>query len=162
MIVVTGIFAAAETDDEIAAILSHELAHLLSHHAQADMSAKMLSTAAALPTLLCIGGAYFHRPLGIYALMPIAVSELIKHTLCGQHETEADFVGMLLMAQAGYDPTATVSVFKKLHRVEQEARKTFGPNAQAAYKTYHPHVSHHAQTLQTRSNQSLPIVRKET
>jgi len=97
------------TDDEIAAVLGHEMAHALREHSRERASRAMatgmgISVAGAL---LGVGGA------GQDLMSTVAhVTFELPHSRL--HETEADRIGLELAARAGYDPRAAISLFDKM------------------------------------------------
>lgn len=96
------------TDDEVAMVMGHEMAHALREHARARM-AKSAGTGAALSIgaqLLGLGRA------GDYAAR--AGTQLLTLKFSRGDETEADLVGLELAARAGYDPQASLTLWKKM------------------------------------------------
>jgi predicted Zn-dependent protease len=100
------------TDDEIAAVMGHEIAHALREHARERMSRQM-------GTQLGVGivGAL----LGVGDLGQSIAGQVAEVTLnlpnSRLHETEADRIGVELAARAGYDPKAAVSLWEKMAKV---------------------------------------------
>lgn len=100
------------TDDELAAVLGHEIAHALREHSRERASEQMvagglISAGSALLGLGDIGakGAEF------------AYMGLLGLPNSRRHETEADRVGIELAARAGYDPKAAVTLWQKMGQV---------------------------------------------
>lgn len=96
------------SDDEVAMVMGHEMAHALREHARARM-AKSAGTGAALS----IGA----QLLGLGQVGDMAAragTQLITLKFSRGDETEADLVGLELAARAGYDPKASVSLWKKM------------------------------------------------
>ncbi len=96
------------SDDEVAMVMGHEMAHALREHARARL-AKTTGTGA----VLSIGA----QLLGLGQLGDIgarATTQLISLKFSRNDETEADLVGLELAARAGYDPRASVSLWKKM------------------------------------------------
>jgi len=96
------------SDDESAMIMGHEMAHALREHARARI-AKTQGTSA----LLSIGA----QLLGLGQLGDVAANigtQLITLKFSRTDETEADLVGLELAARAGYNPDASVSLWKKM------------------------------------------------
>lgn len=108
----TGIIDRLElTDDEIAAIMGHEMAHALREHGR-ERAAK--STIAQGVT---IGASLLSQLMGYGDLGGYVASAGAKLTLLGfsrSDETEADVVGMDLAARAGYDPRAGIVLWQKM------------------------------------------------
>ncbi|MFM9928035.1 M48 family metallopeptidase [Variovorax sp. H27-G14] len=96
------------SDDEVAMVMGHEMAHALREHARARM-AKSAGTGAALS----IGA----QLLGLGQVGDMAAragTQLITLKFSRGDETEADLVGLELAARAGYDPKASVSLWQKM------------------------------------------------
>ena len=106
------------TDDEVAMIMGHEMAHALREHARARI-AKSQGTG----TLLSLGA----QLLGLGQLGDVAASigtQLLTLRFSREDETDADLVGLELAARGGYDPQAAVSLWQKM---EQSGGGSSGP-----------------------------------
>lgn len=101
---------AATTDDEIAAVLSHEIAHVLVHHDGAEMSGHVLGSVAMLPMAPLILGAFVAIELAILAVLSLFIASLVMSSLSKEREDEADEIGILLMTEVGFDPTSTMLI----------------------------------------------------
>ena len=113
----SGLINLVDTEDELAGVIGHEIAHgVLRHIDKAMARAKRLS----LATLAAIiAGAFLAQDArGAAALgtsaMAMAQSLLLKYTR--DNEVEADQKGMKYMIDAGYDPRAMVVFLKKIYR----------------------------------------------
>jgi Zn-dependent protease with chaperone function len=97
------------TDDELAAVIGHEIAHALLEHGRARMSEQVLKLVG-----LNLAAAYFGlSDVGTAALAQAAQLAITLPYSRG-HETDADLVGLELSARAGYDPRAAVSLWRKM------------------------------------------------
>ncbi|MCS6945618.1 MAG: M48 family metallopeptidase [Sutterellaceae bacterium] len=97
----------AVSDDELAAVLGHEIAHALREHARERMSRQM-GTAVGLSVVEILMGV----SLG-------DVGQLLAQSMfvlpnSRENELEADRIGVELAARAGYDPRAAISLWKKM------------------------------------------------
>ncbi len=101
------------TDDEVAMVMGHEIAHALREHARERMGKSM-----ATNTLSKIGGALASVYLGVDPRVTDAVAmqgaNLLTLKFGREDESEADLVGMELAARAGYNPRAGVSLWQKM------------------------------------------------
>jgi predicted Zn-dependent protease len=96
------------TDDEIAVVMGHEMAHALREHARERM-AKSTATSVGLRGLAAI--------LGLGGLGDVAAgmgAQLLTLKFSRSDETESDLVGMELAARAGYDPRAGIALWQKM------------------------------------------------
>ena len=105
----TGILVKLElNDDEVAAIMGHEIAHALREHARERMG----KTAATR-----IGANVLSAVLGLGNLGDAALqmgAQLLTLKFGREDESEADLIGMDLSARAGYSPQAGVSLWQKM------------------------------------------------
>jgi predicted Zn-dependent protease len=97
------------TDDELAAVIGHEVAHALLQHGRARMSEAVLKNVGVNLAALYFG-------LGDLGATALAQAAQVAITLpySRSHETDADLVGIELAARAGYDPRAAVSLWTKM------------------------------------------------
>lgn len=96
------------TDDEIAMVMGHEMAHALREHARSRV-AKSQATS--------IGLSLGAQLLGLGELGNVAANlgtQLLTLKFSRSDETEADLVGLELAARAGYNPEAAVSLWRKM------------------------------------------------
>ncbi|MDG6774242.1 M48 family metallopeptidase [Thiomicrorhabdus sp. ZW0627] len=100
------------TDDEIAAIMGHEMAHALREHGRERASQAQL-TQVGLAALQAFTG--FQGPSMDLAAMAINVTLTLPNSRT--HETEADRMGVELAARAGYNPYAAVNVWQKMSKM---------------------------------------------
>jgi Zn-dependent protease with chaperone function len=100
------------TDDELAAIVGHEIAHALLEHGRARMSESVLKNAG-----INLAAAYFGLSNVGTAALAQAAQLAVTLPYSRGHETDADLVGIELAARAGFDPRAAVSVWKKMSAV---------------------------------------------
>ena len=96
------------SDDEVATIMGHEMAHALREHARERMGKTAATNVGAgvLSALLGLGNAG-------NTLLNVG-GQLLTLRFSREDETEADIVGMDLAARAGYDPAAGVTLWQKM------------------------------------------------
>jgi Zn-dependent protease with chaperone function len=113
------------TDDEVAMVLGHEMAHALREHAR-ERIAKSQGTGA----LLSFGAQLF----GLGQLGETAANigtQLLTLKFSRDDESEADLVGLELGARAGFDPQASITLWEKMARA---SGRSGGP----AFLSTHP------------------------
>ena len=143
----TGILESLKlTDDEVAAVMGHEIAHALLEHGRARMSEQVLksvgiSVAAALLNLGQLSTELLARATDLAVSLPYARTQ----------ETDADLVGMELAARAGYDPRAAAEVWHKMQRLAAQTKRGQPPQ----FLSTHP--SHATRIKEIEAN--LPRVR---
>ena len=101
-------------DDEIAAIMGHEIAHALREHGRERLSQAMAQSAITNIALAAAGG---------YGAQITAANQVAQYVLVlpnsRQNESEADAIGVELAARAGYNPRAAISVWQKMMKATQ-------------------------------------------
>jgi len=105
------------TDDEIAIVLGHEIAHALREHSREQMSQAM-----AAQTAIGIGAALFGLGEGSAGVANAGYEALVATRFSRDDESEADRIGLELTARAGYDPRAGVTLWQKMIKSSQGGR----------------------------------------
>lgn len=115
--VYTGIIDSLKlSDGELAAILGHEIAHALREHSRERASSDML-LGAGLTIISAVTGL---GDLGNTALN-LAAQYTIAMPFSRSHESEADIIGLELMARAGYNPNSAVNVWRKMNQLDENS-----------------------------------------
>lgn len=97
------------TDDEIAAIMGHEIAHALREHSRERISQQMV-TSIGLDVL----AAGLGLSQGQSQIAGLVTDVTLTLPYGRKHETESDRIGVELAARAGYDPRASVALWQKM------------------------------------------------
>ena len=145
MVVYTGLIdKLGLSDDELAAIMGHEISHSLREHARERISQEQTTG-----LLLGIGGAL----LGLGEVGQGLANAVAQVTFTLPHsrdqETEADRLGVELAARAGYDPHAAVSVWQKM----LSAGNSGGPQ----FLSTHPSPSTRLADLKVYADRVMPL-----
>ena len=111
--VYTGIFPIARDETGLAVVLGHEVAHALLRHAGERMSQSQLLGAG-----LAIAGASGINPQ-LLQVFGMGASVGLVLPFSRSQESEADHVGLILMAKAGYDPKVSLEVWERMERKER-------------------------------------------
>jgi len=110
----TGILAVARDEDGIAVVMGHEVAHAIARHGAERMSQGMAvrlggaALAAALADRPAETRALYSEAYGVGS----ALGVLLPYSRA--HESEADRIGLILMAKAGYDPGHALEFWKRM------------------------------------------------
>jgi predicted Zn-dependent protease len=108
------------SDAELAAVIGHEMAHALREHSRERIS-RLYAQQIALAGVAVVTGAG-EGAMGL-ANQVASVTFQLPHSR--EQESEADTIGLELMARAGYDPNAAVSVWKKMIAANQGGTPQF-------------------------------------
>jgi predicted Zn-dependent protease len=132
------------TDDEMAAVMGHEIAHALREHGRERASQAVLQS-----TVLNIGAAI----LGVGSTAVDLSSTILDITFnlpnSRQDEVEADRIGVELAARAGFDPHAAVSLWQKMGQL--------GGGRGPAFLSTHPSPENRIKDLQVYSERVMPL-----
>lgn len=109
----TGMWTVAKTQDELAAVMAHELAHVISRHA-AERVSQQMAAGVALEAAQAYSGSrtspentrMLMGALGLGAQLGVVLP------FSRVHETEADVLGQRIMAEAGFDPEGAVRLWQ--------------------------------------------------
>jgi predicted Zn-dependent protease len=108
------------TDDEVAMVMGHEIAHALREHARERMG-KATATNGVATIGSTVASVFFGVSPQITDLVAKQGANLINLKFSRDDETEADLVGMEIAARAGYDPRAGVSLWEKMSAANKGA-----------------------------------------
>jgi predicted Zn-dependent protease len=131
------------TDDEVAVVMGHEVAHALLEHAR-ERIVKNTGT-----ELLLRGGAALFGLGQLGDLVAQGGTHLLNLTYGRGDELEADALGLLLAARAGYDPRAGVTLWKKMMALSKSAPPT--------WLSTHPSGASRIQDIEARLPRVAPI-----
>jgi predicted Zn-dependent protease len=120
--VYTGLFKYIKDDDDLAAVLSHEVAHALARHAGERLSQGRLAQAGGLAlgiglAALGVGSGASQVAMQGYSL-GTKVGVLLPYSRV--QESEADKIGLILMAKAGYDPQSALKFWERFATAKKD------------------------------------------
>ena len=115
--VYTGIFKYAKNEAGLATIMGHEIGHAIARHGGQRMSQQM-ATNAAIAGLAIIGLSRLDdtKKTLVMAALGAGATYGIILPFSRKHETEADEIGLVLMAKAGYDPIEAVNFWDRFSK----------------------------------------------
>lgn len=132
------------TDDELAAVMGHEMAHALREHSREQASAQALQQMG-----IGIVGSLLGVSETTQQLSQLALEYTVNRPHSRQDETEADRIGVELAARAGYDPRAAVSLWQKMNAL--------GGGAPPQWMSTHPSPETRTRDLQDYSQRVMPL-----
>jgi predicted Zn-dependent protease len=132
------------SDDEVATIMGHEAAHALLEHAREQMGKNVVTSGA-----LRIGAAI----LGLGSVGDFAAqigTQLLSLTYSRSDESQADALGLVMSARAGYDPRAGITLWEKMMRAS-------GGGAPPKLLSTHPANADRIKDIESRLPRVLPM-----
>jgi len=115
--VYTGLIKLADEEDEMAAAIAHEIAHVAARHMTKQATKSALANVAMIPISVILGGGW----AGVAARQGASVgvpAALLKFDR--KDESEADYLGVQYMYAAGYDPTGAITIFEKIQSLQRK------------------------------------------
>lgn len=147
----TGILPVAQNETAIAAIMGHEVAHALANHGQQRMSAGMVQQLGAVAGNVVIKDPKTLNAFNQYYGVATTVGGMLPFSR--GHETEADKIGLYLMALAGYNPSEASRLWERM-------KAKSGGQAPPEILSTHPSNDSRIQNLKALAPQAITEARK--
>ena len=142
MAVYTGLVPVAENADAMAAVMGHEIAHALQRHGAQRMTEAKLAQIGQMA-----GAASGMDPGQMQAVMAIyGYGRALPYAR--KHETEADYVGLMLMAAACFDPREAVPLWERMSAAS-------GGASQPEFASTHPNPGTRIQNLEALMSKAM-------
>ena len=110
----TGLLKVAENQDQLATVIGHEIGHVLAKHGNERMSIQF-ATQTGVQLLQQLGGdADPQKKALLMAALGMGAQFGVVLPFSREHESESDLIGLQLMAQAGFDPRASVALWQNM------------------------------------------------
>ncbi|WP_050899411.1 M48 family metallopeptidase [Oceanimonas sp. GK1] len=110
--VYSGLFTVAETQDQLAAVIGHEIAHVLARHSNERVSRTQLTNIGLSAADTALGQSGLRQPAMAALGLGVQVGYLLPYGR--EQEAEADRLGLQLMARAGFDPQQSVALWRNM------------------------------------------------
>lgn len=147
----TGIFTVARDQDQLAAVIAHEIGHVIARHHDERIT-RQYGAAGALQVIGGLLGARYGQGVGDAAMQGGSIAAQAGFLLPGSRtqETEADVVGQELMAGAGFDPRKAVDLWQNMISAS-------GGNQSPEWLSTHPNPQARIGELQARAAALVPV-----
>lgn len=116
----TGLLSVAQTDGQLAAVVAHEMAHVTSNHAQSRIQRNQTIALGGAILGAVLSGAENGQQLGELAQKGGEIA--FGLTFSRAQELEADRIGTIFMARAGYEPGDAVTLWQRMGARQQSSR----------------------------------------
>ncbi|MCK9396808.1 MAG: M48 family metallopeptidase [Methylobacter sp.] len=114
----TGMITLADNQDQLAAVIGHEVGHVLAKHSNERASQEM-AVNQGLSIIQAVSAPQTALGQTALGMLGIGAQYGILMPYSRVHESEADMIGMDLMAKAGFDPRQSISLWQKMERASQ-------------------------------------------
>ena len=147
MVIYTGIIEQLKlNDDELAAIIGHEMAHALREHSREQISQRFATT-----QVVNIGSILLGLGSAGQNVASLASDLILTLPFSRSMELEADVMGMELMARAGFDPNGAVSVWQKMNALSE------GRSSSTTFLSTHPSDEARVANLKSQLPNVMPL-----
>lgn len=144
--VYTGLLKVTQTQDQLAAVIGHEVSHVLAGHSNERVSQQYATQAGLEVASLIVGGGVAGE--GAMAALGLGAQYGILLPFSRAHESEADLLGLDLMAKAGFDPRQAVTLWQNMAKL--------GGDKPPEFASTHPADATRIEQIEARLPQDLP------
>jgi predicted Zn-dependent protease len=125
--VYTGLFPIAKNEAGLAAVMGHEVVHALARHGGERMSQGIATQIAMIGAAIGLGSSGMGSATSQAAMQALGLGAQVGVLLpfSRKHESEADYIGLLFAAEAGYDPREAVRVWERMEAAGGEQPSEF-------------------------------------
>jgi metalloendopeptidase OMA1, mitochondrial len=125
--VYTGIFPMAKNEAGLAAIMGHEVVHALAEHGGERMSQGLVAQFGMTAAAIVLSTQGQNPALNALAMqaMGLGVQAGVLLPFSRKHESEADYIGLLLAGDAGYDPREAIHIWERMAAASDGAPPEF-------------------------------------
>lgn len=112
--VYTGLLNVATNQDQLASVIGHEIGHVIAQHSNERLSRSQMANVGLKLSSIAISGTDYHD--AAMAGLGLGVQYGVLMPYGRAQESESDIIGLRLMAQAGFDPNESVSLWKNMNK----------------------------------------------
>jgi predicted Zn-dependent protease len=118
MAVYTGLFPVVKDTAGLAAVIGHEVGHAIARHGAERMSQGLVANILAAGAQVALGSQSPAAQQATMAALGLGLEVGVMLPFSRAQEAEADHIGIILMAKAGYDPRAAITVWENFEKAE--------------------------------------------
>jgi predicted Zn-dependent protease len=152
--VYTGILNVTENQDQLGAIIGHEVGHVIEHHSNERLSASKISNIGLAVGTVAVGASDVENKDLWVAGLGIGVQYGLIMPYSRSHESEADIIGQDLMARSGFNPKASIKLWQNMAKLSKGAPPEF--------MSTHPSNATRIKQLTEHLSISTPIFKRAT
>lgn len=147
--VYTGLLDVAENQDQLATVIGHEIAHVLANHSNERVSTSALTNTGLQLAQIAAGGGNSATKQTLFGLLGLGAQVGIALPFGRKQESEADLLGLDLMAKAGFDPRQSVYLWENMGKA--------GGQKPPEFMSTHPSGERRINDLSDRMNSAMAL-----
>ncbi|WP_348767321.1 M48 family metallopeptidase [uncultured Salinisphaera sp.] len=147
--VYSGLLDVAKTDDQLAAVIGHEVGHVLADHGNERVSQQAATQGGLQVVSAFLGGSGGGGNQAVMSALGLGAQVGILLPFSRTQESEADTIGLELMARAGFDPRESVALWQNMAAA--------GGEKPAEFMSTHPSNQHRINNLESHMNQAMQL-----
>ncbi|MDB6149613.1 MAG: peptidase family protein [Chthoniobacter sp.] len=144
IVVYTGILPVAKTEAGLAAVMGHEMAHATARHGSERLFKQKATQTVMTGVQFSVGDMDYGQQQAIMGALGAGAQYGVLMPFGRDHETEADTLGLLYMARAGYDPREAIAFWQ---RMEEKAGRGAPPELLSTHPSHGTRVGNLKQLL---------------
>lgn len=114
VVVYTGIIPVAQNEAALATVLGHEMAHATSRHGAQRVFEQNLAQTAMTGVAISLSSEDYNKQRAIMGALGAGAQFGVLMPFSRKHESEADAIGLIYMARAGYDPQESIRFWQRM------------------------------------------------
>jgi predicted Zn-dependent protease len=119
-----GLLSVAENQDQLATVIAHEISHVIAQHSNERISTQYAAS-AGLDLVGAVAGQETPLKRTLFGLLGIGTQVGVLLPFSRSQETEADLLGLDLMAKAGFDPRQSIELWRNMMRSADDSPPEF-------------------------------------
>ncbi len=117
--VYTGLFPVAENANGLAVVMGHEIAHAIARHGAERMAYQKLMQIGSMAASVALGDMDYQTQRAVMGALGVGAQYGVLLPFSRDHESEADYMGLLFVARACFDPTEAPKLWERMGEMGQ-------------------------------------------